>query len=84
MALISNTKENITDAQLKYIEALAKNLQYTRIELYRNIQELTQRNVKFLYELTKKEASDVITKFKKDWEEEKQMQEAYDESSDDF
>lgn len=69
----------ITNPQLKYIETLAKNLNYTRIELYTQIQEITQRNVKFLYELTKKEASDVISKFKKDWEERKEYEQVLEE-----
>lgn len=53
-----------TEAQILYIEQLAIDLSFNRVSRNANISSILEREVKFLDELTKEEASKVIDMFK--------------------
>ena len=57
-----------TVRQIDFIEILANDLRFGRTERNKILSDLLQRNIQFLDELTKNEASNVITKFK-EWKE---------------
>lgn len=69
--------DKITDKQLQYIESLTSQLNFTRIERDVSIADLIGREIDFLHELSKKEASNVISRFK-------ELSEEMDEDLDDL
>lgn len=62
----------LTPAQLGHIEILVVDLNFTRAERKAHIKSIIGRDVDHLDELTKIEASQIITQFK-EWKENKQV-----------
>jgi hypothetical protein len=64
MSLINTKQPPITQAQLHYIECLAIDLCFDRHTRNAHISSIIDREIKYLDELTKSEASKVIEQFK--------------------
>lgn len=72
MTLIKTRREEpLTEAQLKYLEILVIDLNFTLHQRNTHIQSIIDRPCKHLDELSKREASKVITQFK-EWKEQKE------------
>lgn len=71
--------EKATPAQVKYIEQLAIDLEFDRHRRNRHIEAIVLRPINWVDQLTKQEASKVITQFKEWKEEEKDYSSNYNE-----